>query len=94
MDFFKNLISKSYPESMMRFVVLFVYLFVVVTVFITWAAVSSYKQALQDFPTGLVAVVTLILGIPTYFKNQEKKEETKQNADYCIKSTLDTNQKS
>jgi hypothetical protein len=91
-QFIKDLISKEKPESAMRFVVLFVYLFVILTVFIMWAVVSGMKQALQEFPAGLVTIIGLVLAIPSYFKSQEKKEETKQNAD-CTKSTLDINQK-
>ncbi len=80
-QFIKDLISKNQPESTMRYVVLFAYLFVILIVFITWSVISGVKSALQEFPAGVVTLVTLVLAIPTYFKSQEKKEETKQNAD-------------
>jgi cadmium resistance protein CadD (predicted permease) len=71
----------------MRFIILFVYVFVILTVFLTWSVVSNFKEALQEFPSGLVTIIALVLGIPTYFKKEEKKEETKQNG--SITSNLD-----
>ncbi len=80
MDYLKSLINRNSPESTMRYVVIFVYLFVILIVFLTWTIISALLSKLQDIPPSVVTIVTTVLGIPTLFKYLEKTEETKQSA--------------
>ena len=93
MDYFRNLINKNTPESSMRWIFVWTFFFINIVIWSAWFGVSLVKSSLQDFPSGLVAMVNGIFLIITGGAIFNKKEETKQNAD-STKNVLDANQKS
>jgi hypothetical protein len=77
-SFFKQIISKSSPESSMRFAMVFTYLFSVITVFSAWA--FSYCTKGSDLGPNIIMLTSGILAIVTggkvvqqYNEGQEKK---------------------
>lgn len=76
----KELFSKESAMSSMRWVLVWTWAFVVVIVFGTWAAVcvSSKPVSLVDIPTGVVALVTLVLSIITGGKAYQSAQELKE----------------
>ena len=77
-EYLKSLLSNVNSASSMRFVLIFSYLFVILITFIVWAALSSIKEAIQDFPAGVITFAGIILAYATGGKYLEKREETKQ----------------
>ena len=76
---FKELIRRGSPESAMRWLIIFSYVFVIGVVITAWAVLSFVNSALQDIPSGLLALVSAVITIVTAGKWLEKREETKEN---------------
>jgi len=77
-ELFKNLVDKSSAESSMRWVFIFTFIFINVTVWITWFGLSLAKYELQSFPSSLVGMVNMTFLIITGGFALNKSEETKQ----------------
>lgn len=83
--FFKQIISKSSPESSMRFAMIFTYIFSVVTVYSAWAYAYVFKAA-TDLGPNIIMLTGSILAIVTggkvvqqYNEGQEKKKDGTPN---------------
>jgi len=77
--FFKRMLSKSNPESSLRFAMVFTYLFSVITVFSAWAYVYCTKGSdlgpnIIMLTSGILAIVTGGKVVQQYNEGKEKKD--------------------
>jgi hypothetical protein len=77
--FFKQIISKSSPESSMRFAMVFTYLFSVITVFSAWA--YAYCTKGSDLGPNIIMLTSGILAIVTGGKVVQQYNEGKECKD-------------
>ena len=75
----RDLITRGKPESVMRWLILFSYVFAIGVVIFVWMIISFIKSELQDIPAGLFALVSAIISVVTAGKWLEKREETREN---------------
>ena len=75
----RALITRGRPESVMRWLILFSYIFAIGVVIFVWMIISFIKSELQDVPAGLFALVSAIISVVTAGKWLEKREEIREN---------------
>ena len=75
----RDLITRGKPESVMRWLILFSYIFAIGVVIFVWMIISFIKSELQDIPAGLFALVSAIISVVTAGKWLEKREEIREN---------------